>query len=70
MVKLEGTDSDDQQNVPATAPANATEEVAEDDYELATRSIEEVKTVSFKKEDAAVETQEGPIATGVHPTTD
>ena len=70
MVKLEGTDSDDQQNVLATSPANATEEVAEDGYELATRSIEEVKTVSFKKEDASVDTQEVPIATGVDPTTD
>lgn len=55
MVKLEGTDSEDQHNVPGTAPANATEGVAEDGFELATRSIEEVKTVSFK-EDAAVDT--------------
>ena len=62
MVKLEGTDSDDQQNVAGTALANATEEVAEDGYELATRSIEEVKTVSFK-EDAAVDTQEVPMVT-------
>ena len=69
MVKLEGTDSDDQPNVPATAPANAAEEGAEDGYDLATRSIEEVKTVSFK-EDAAVDTQEVPMATGVDPTTD
>lgn len=55
MVKLEGTDSDDQPNVPATAPANAAQEGVEDGFELATRSVEEVKTVSFK-EDAAVDT--------------